>query len=109
MREGVDEFVYMPAQCMRALLMVDGYANTAIDMALNQKFRFKATLSTRPAAVKRDSPKVVNHCPRPVAVKPEPQCSGLSRDVGGAALGPAVHDDSGGMAVSANFGKHFEG
>ncbi|KAG9403854.1 hypothetical protein AC1031_005347 [Aphanomyces cochlioides] len=63
--ELVKEFVYMPAPRIRAVLMADGYATTGIGVALHQKFRPKA--SPRPAAAKRDPPKVVNHCRRPAA------------------------------------------
>ncbi|KAG9416749.1 hypothetical protein AC1031_001130 [Aphanomyces cochlioides] len=63
--ERVKEFVYMPAPRIRAVLMADGYATTGVGVALHQKFRPKA--SPRPAAAKRDPPKVVDHCRRPAA------------------------------------------
>ncbi|KAG9403852.1 hypothetical protein AC1031_005345 [Aphanomyces cochlioides] len=50
--------------------MVDGYATTGIGLALQHKFPSKAC--PRPAAVKRDPPKVVDHCRRPAAaVEPD--------------------------------------
>ncbi|KAG9416372.1 hypothetical protein AC1031_000770 [Aphanomyces cochlioides] len=55
----------MPAPRIRAVLMADGYATTGVGVALHQKFRPKA--SPRPAAAKRDQPKVVDHCRRPAA------------------------------------------
>ncbi|KAG9416369.1 hypothetical protein AC1031_000767 [Aphanomyces cochlioides] len=68
--ERVNEFVYMPAPRIRAVLMVDGYATTGIGLALQHKFPSKAC--PRPAAVKRDPPKVVDHCRRPAAaVEPD--------------------------------------
>ncbi|KAH9070930.1 hypothetical protein Ae201684P_010899 [Aphanomyces euteiches] len=60
--ERVNEFVYLPAPRIRAVLMADGYATTGIGLALQRKFQSKT-----PAAVKRDPPKVVG--PRP-AVNP---------------------------------------
>ncbi|CAK4114783.1 unnamed protein product, partial [Aphanomyces euteiches] len=68
--ERVHEFVYMPAPRIRAVLMVDVYATTGIGLALQHKFPSKAC--PRPAAVKSDPPKVVDHCRRPAAaVGPE--------------------------------------
>ncbi|KAH9070927.1 hypothetical protein Ae201684P_010896 [Aphanomyces euteiches] len=51
--ERVNEFVYLPAPRIRAVLMADGYATTGIGLALQRKFQSKT-----PAAVKRP-PKVV--------------------------------------------------
>ncbi|KAH9148378.1 hypothetical protein LEN26_004512 [Aphanomyces euteiches] len=106
--ERVNELVYMPAPRIRAVLMVDGYASTGIGLALQQKFLSKAC--PRPAAVKRDPPKVVDHCRRPAAaVEPDMQRGGLSHAVGCAALGCVVHDDRGGIAVVAQFWTHVKG
>ncbi|KAH9087800.1 hypothetical protein Ae201684P_020650 [Aphanomyces euteiches] len=60
--ERVNEFVYLPAPRIRAVLMADGYATTGIGLALQRKISIQD-----PAAVKRDPPKVVG--PRP-AVNP---------------------------------------
>ncbi|KAH9092844.1 hypothetical protein Ae201684P_008512 [Aphanomyces euteiches] len=51
--ERVNEFVYLPAPRIRAVLMADGYATTGIGLALQRKFQSKT-----PAAVKRDPPKI---------------------------------------------------
>ncbi|KAH9184511.1 hypothetical protein AeNC1_013513, partial [Aphanomyces euteiches] len=71
--ERVHEFVYMPAPRIRAVLMVDVYATTGIGLALQRRFPSKAC--PRPAAVKRDPPKVVNHCRRPAAAVGPDTCN----------------------------------
>ncbi|KAH9087799.1 hypothetical protein Ae201684P_020649 [Aphanomyces euteiches] len=91
--ERVNEFVYLPAPRIRAVLMADGYATTGIGLALQRKFQSKT-----PAAVKRDPPRwsVLACCQ-------STQRGGLSHAAGCAALGCAVHGDSGGMAAVAQF------
>ncbi|KAG9416358.1 hypothetical protein AC1031_000756 [Aphanomyces cochlioides] len=103
--ERVNEFVYMPAPRIRAVLMVDGYATTGIGLALQHKFPSKAC--PRPAAVKRDPPKVVDHCcrrPLPPSSQTHPTWWTFT-----CSLGCVVHDDRGGMAVVAQFWTHVKG
>ncbi|KAH9087989.1 hypothetical protein Ae201684P_022181 [Aphanomyces euteiches] len=91
--ERVNEFVYLPAPRIRAVLMADGYATTGIGLALQRKFQSKT-----PAAVKRDPPRW-----SVLALLSIHQRGGLSHAAGCAALGCAVHGDSGGMAAVAQF------
>ncbi|KAG9416478.1 hypothetical protein AC1031_000876 [Aphanomyces cochlioides] len=95
--ERVKEFVYMPAPRIRAVLMADGYDHWhRLGSAAEISIQDPCWCEARPAQGGRSSP----CCRRQSS---HAQRGGLSHAVGCAALGCVVHDDSGGMAVVAQF------